>query len=123
MSDKTGSKETVVDVRPIREGLRELAVRMPEQSEHVHALGALLADYMNDSIYPSAMRMATTLLMHDIASGKSGYSTVTIPATLSGLPYVACVALGFEIPSMLRAAAGPEHAATAELLIAALESA
>jgi hypothetical protein len=123
MSDKTGSKETAVDVRPIREGLRELAGRMPKEPEHVHALGTLLADYMNDRVYPSAIVLATALMMSDIARGKSGYQSVQIPAELSGLPYVACVALEFEIPDMLRAAAGPEHVATAELLIAALESA
>lgn len=116
-------KETAVDVRPVRAGLRELAGRMPKESEHVHALGTLLAAYMNDRIYPSAMRMATTLLMHDIASGESGYQSVQIPEKLSGLPPIVLAVLDLAIPDMLRAAAGPEHAETAELLIAALESA
>lgn len=116
-------KGTAVDVRPIRVGLRELASRMPKEAEHVHELGTLLAAYMNDSIYPSAMRMATTLLMHDIARGKSGYASVQIPAKLYGLPSVVLAVLDLAIPDMLRAAAGPEHAATAELLIAALDSA
>jgi hypothetical protein len=125
MSDKTGGKETVVDVRPIREGLRELAVRMPKEPEHVHAFGKLLAAYTNDKIYPSTIAFATLLLMNDIRRGKSGYSSAEaqIPAKLVGMPPVVLAVLELAIPRMLRAAAGPEHVATAELLIAALESA
>jgi hypothetical protein len=123
MSDKTGNVETAVDVRPIREGLRELAGRMPEEPEHVHAFGKLLAAYMNDHICPGAIPMVTGLMMCDLARGKSGYSHVTIPEKLSGMPAVVFATLDFMIPAMLRAAAGPEHVATAELLIAALESA
>lgn len=122
MSDETGDKKTVVDVRPIRAGLRELAVRMPKEPEHIHAVGALLAAYMNDEIYPESMSLATALVLYDIQRGRSGYQ-VTIPVALLCLPPIVLAVLELEVPRMLRAAAGLEHAATAELLIAALESA
>lgn len=114
--------ETTADVRGIKAGLRDLARRMPKQPEHVHALGALLAVYMNDEIYHESIRLTAMLMMNDVARGKSGYQSVQIPAKLSGMPPVVVAALGLTIPAMLRAAAGPEHASTAELLVAALDS-
>lgn len=114
--------ETTADVRGIKAGLRDLARRMPKQPEHVHALGALLAVYMNDEIYHESIRLTAMLMMNDIARGKSGYPSVQIPAKLSGMPPVVVAALGLTIPAMLRAAAGPEHASTAELLVSALDT-
>jgi hypothetical protein len=125
MNDNHDNELAAVDVRPIKAGLRELAARMPREPEHVHAFGKLLAAYTNDKIYPSTIAFATMLLMNDIRNGKSGYSSAEaqIPAKLVGMPPVVLAVLELAIPRMLRAAAGPEHVATAELLIAALESA
>lgn len=117
--------ETVLDLRPIRAGLRDLATRMPNQSDHVHALGRLLAAYMNDEMFPEGITLTTVLLMNDIARGESGYSAADaqIPAKLTGLPSVVQITLRFMIPKMLRAAAGEEHRDVAEQLVTALKGA
>jgi hypothetical protein len=112
--------EEAIDVRPIRYGLRALEQRMPGEPPHVHEFGKLLASYLNDSIYPSSIRLAVSLLMHDVARGQSGYSMVAMPAKLAGLPRLALAALEMRIPDMLRAAGGEAHAGAAEQLATAL---
>lgn len=115
--------EETVNIGPIKEGLRVLGQRMPGEPPHMHEFGKLLANYLNDHIYPSSIRLAVSLLMHDMARGQSGYSSISIPAKLSGLPRFALAALEFRIPDMLRAAGGQEHADVAQRLIAALREA
>lgn len=120
MTDSAETDDTTINVFAIRAGLRDLRTHMPRAPEHLHAFGELLADYMNDEIYPEGMQLAVSLLMYDLERGRSGYSSVHIPHKLTGLPRVVLAALEMSIPSMLRAAAGEEHAAVAEKLIAGL---
>lgn len=115
----TDHDDETIDVSMVRAGLRDLRVRMPSAPEHAHVFGEVLAAYMNDEIFPEAMEMAVTLLMHDLQRGRSGYS-IALPAKLTRLPPLVLRTMEMLIPNMLRAAAGPEHVDVAEKLIAGL---